>query len=104
MIDQSKQPDPVPEQAQHDGNSAEPTPPTNIKDRIFELRAFIVKLEQAVGSLHNSPDFVAEQAHPGQHSEMHANIQLAYRHLEDARMRLGKVVQAFDGGVSCYPK
>lgn len=34
--------------------------------------------------------------------EMKANIMLAFRHLEDARMRLGKAIQAFDGGVSVY--
>ncbi|HUV64215.1 MAG TPA: hypothetical protein VMW24_09965 [Sedimentisphaerales bacterium] len=33
-----------------------------------------------------------------------ANITLAYRHLEDARMRLGKAVQALDGGTSCYTR
>lgn len=37
-------------------------------------------------------------------SEMVANLMLAYRHLEDARMRLGKVIQAWDGGESCYDK
>lgn len=31
-----------------------------------------------------------------------ANIQLAFRHLEDARMRLGKCIQAIDGGKSVY--
>lgn len=36
--------------------------------------------------------------------EMIANIMLAYRHLEDARMRLGKVIQAYEGGVSIYDK
>lgn len=36
--------------------------------------------------------------------EMIANLMLAYRHLEDASMRLGKVLQAFDGGVSVYDK
>ena len=36
--------------------------------------------------------------------EMHANITLAYRHLEDAAMRLGKAVQAYDGGKSVYPR
>lgn len=36
--------------------------------------------------------------------EMLANVTLAYRHLEDARMRLGKVIQAYDGGVSVYDK
>ena len=34
--------------------------------------------------------------------EMAANITLAYRHLEDARMRLGKAIQASDGGTSVY--
>jgi hypothetical protein len=33
-----------------------------------------------------------------------ANATLAYRHLEDASMRLGKVIQALDGGVSVYDK
>lgn len=36
--------------------------------------------------------------------EMTANIMLAYRHLEDAAMRLGKAIQAYDGGVSVYDK
>lgn len=34
--------------------------------------------------------------------EMKANIMLAYRHIEDAQMRLGKAIQAFDGGKSVY--
>ena len=37
-------------------------------------------------------------------SEMNANVILAYRHLEDAAMRLGKAIQAYDGGVSVYDK
>ena len=48
--------------------------------------------------------FNQEQENPEQHSEMKANLMLAYRHLEDARMRLGKVLQAKDGGVSVYDK
>lgn len=36
--------------------------------------------------------------------EVMANLTLAYRHLEDASMRLGKVLQAYDGGVSVYDK
>jgi len=38
------------------------------------------------------------------YGEMKANIMLCYRHLEDARMRLGKAIQAYDGGISVYPK
>lgn len=37
-------------------------------------------------------------------SEMIANIMLAYRHLEDASMRLGKAIQALEGGESVYDK
>ena len=36
--------------------------------------------------------------------EMIANIILSYRHIEDAIMRLGKAIQAHDGGVSIYDK
>ncbi len=36
--------------------------------------------------------------------EVTANVMLAYRHLEDASMRLGKAIQAADGGVSVYDK
>lgn len=37
-------------------------------------------------------------------NEMVANVTLAYRHIEDAAMRLGKAIQAFDGGKSVYPR
>lgn len=37
-------------------------------------------------------------------NEAKANIMLAYRHLEDAKMRIGKAIQALDGGVSVYDK
>jgi hypothetical protein len=37
-------------------------------------------------------------------SEALANVMLAYRHLEDASMRLGKAIQALDGGTSVYDK
>lgn len=33
-----------------------------------------------------------------------ANATLAYRHLEDASMRLGKAIQVLDGGISVYDK
>ena len=36
--------------------------------------------------------------------EVIANLTLAYRHIEDSVMRLGKVIQAEDGGVSGYDK
>ncbi len=48
--------------------------------------------------------FRSEQAYPDQHGEMKAQIMLAVRHFEDARMRLGKVLQYADNGVSIYDK
>lgn len=36
--------------------------------------------------------------------EVIANLQLTYRCLEDASMRLGKAIQAHDGGISVYDK
>lgn len=36
--------------------------------------------------------------------EMIASLTLSHRHLEDARMRIGKALQAMDGGESCYDK
>lgn len=35
--------------------------------------------------------------------EVIANVTLALRHLEDARMRYGKAIQAFEGRESIYP-
>lgn len=34
--------------------------------------------------------------------EMIANVTLAYRHIEDAAMRIGKAIQAYEGGKSIY--
>lgn len=45
-----------------------------------------------------------EDAFPGQASEMLGQITLAFRHLEDARMRVGKVIQYAGDGVSVYDK
>lgn len=38
------------------------------------------------------------------YAEMQENLMLAYRALEDAGMRIGKLVQALDGGTSVYPR
>jgi hypothetical protein len=49
---------------------------------------------------------VADKMRPfdSANGEAAANWMLAYRHLEDAGMRLGKCIQAIDGGVSVYDK
>ena len=61
-----------------------------------EIKATADKL--AVLRSTGAPDTMAEPA------EVYANLTLAYRHLEDASMRLGKAIQALDGGTSVYDK
>lgn len=59
-----------------------------------------------------SAKFLVDIVKKGEHAasvvedrgEMIANLMLAYRHLEDASMRLGKTIQAHDGGVSVYDR
>lgn len=48
--------------------------------------------------------WVIKEAMPPVPREAIANATLAYRHLEDASMRLGKAIQALDGGTSVYDK
>lgn len=91
----------------------------DFKEDCFALRAQIEETKaQTMLVFKEHPVFTEEQtAHdvndpPGEgaakrardHSEMKANLKLSFRHLEDARMRLGKAIQAFDGGKSCYPR
>lgn len=63
-------------------------------DRINAQRAAIKATAADVLLLKGSTD----------NGEAIANVMLAYRHLEDASMRLGKVIQALDGGVSVYDR
>ncbi len=76
----------------------------DIKELCFKGRKKIEELKDDTIKLMVHDVFKGEQSGPNLHGEMKANIMLAYRHLEDARMRLGKVVQAYDGGKSVYPK
>lgn len=69
-----------------------------------ELRGSILTLEHQARDLMEHPVFHEEQSRVGQHGEMKANIMLAVRHLEDARMRLGKVIQHAEDGVSIYDR
>jgi len=41
---------------------------------------------------------------PNEQREVVANATLAYRHLEDASMRIGKCIQALDKGSSVYDR
>lgn len=78
-------------------------PPLPFRDVANELRAKILLTGNDVRSLMNHAELsqLSDGASPG---EAKANIMLAYRHLEDARMRLGKALQAMDGGTSIYDR
>jgi hypothetical protein len=83
-----------------------------MKTIINEIRGLILDEEKRVLTLKQTivdVDLsrradVPQDAPAADRGEMIANVMLAYRHLEDARMRLGKAIQAYDGGVSVYDK
>lgn len=79
-------------------------PKAMFDDLCKELRTTIKQAAAQVANLHGSAVFSIEEHYPGQQDEMHANITLSFRHLEDAAMRLGKAIQAYDEGKSCYDK
>ena len=79
----------------------------SIKDICSRLRGQILDVGITTREMMNHSEFDTAKApapSDSPHAEMRANLMLAYRHLEDARMRLGKVLQARDGGVSIYDK
>jgi hypothetical protein len=74
-----------------------------------EARNIIKTAAAIVNELQHHPVFDPKSGRPLDQPEpngreMHANITLAYRHLEDAAMRVGKAIQAYDGGTSVYDK
>ena len=71
-----------------------------------DLRGDILAIGDKVESLmrHSDIDSSNTEAVTCRHGECKANVMLSYRHLEDARMRLGKVMQELQGGVSCYDR
>lgn len=81
-------------------NEREPS----IKEACDNFRARIGQLADNVKALMINSGFQNEAERGEDRAEMKANIMLCYRHLEDARMRIGKVLQAQDGGTSIYDK
>lgn len=75
-----------------------------IEEVCKELRGQCKDTEQSVRELMVHPVFKNEQKYLNQHGEMKAQIMLAVRHLEDARMRLGKVCQYASDGISIFDK
>jgi hypothetical protein len=79
-------------------------PPFILEDFLTEMRE---QLEQKVKDTKWVIDYPMAEGIDSEHEnaqEITANLILSMRHLEDARMRLGKVFQAMDGGKSCYNK
>lgn len=72
---------------------------------VVQFRNGIRDLEKQVRHL-MAPDGLIKTvpANDGLRAEGFANTMLAVRHLEDARMRLGKVLQAAQGGESIFDK
>ncbi len=69
-----------------------------------ELREEVKDIESRARCLMKHSVFQSDGMFVGQHGEMKGQIMLAVRHLEDARMRLGKVCQYADDGVSIFDK
>ncbi len=79
-------------------------PMKRLEETCIGLRLEILEAGQRLLELMDHPCYQDEQQFVRQHGEMKANTMLAYRHLEDARMRLGKVMQQIQGGTSIYDK
>ena len=85
-------------------NTDAPKAPLPIDGEVTALRWRLKQIAADVRGLRGH-EFFREAAQPNcDHQEMIDNIVLAFRHLEDARMRLGKILQAHDGGTSCYDR
>jgi hypothetical protein len=78
--------------------------PKSIETLCSEYREQCKIIEKATRELLDHDRFKGEQAFIGQHGEMKAHCMLAVRHLEDARMRFGKVIQYAGDGISCFDK
>jgi hypothetical protein len=81
----------------------DPKQPTHLetKTACYDLRREMKTTAEKINQLRKS-DFSNE---PGtDRGEIIANITLAYRHAEDASLRLGKAIQHLDGGTSVYDK
>jgi len=75
----------------------------DLKERCFEMREDIEVVKgRLMGLITNHP--AAGAIFARRTSETRENLILSYRLLEDAFMRLGKVVQALDGGKSVYKR
>lgn len=75
-----------------------------IKEVAGSLRTDLKLIEHLTRALMRHGVYQGNPAFDNQHREMKAQTMLAVRHIEDARMRLGKLCQFADDGVSVFDK
>jgi hypothetical protein len=88
-------------------NKTKPMPPKTLEECLTDMRRRLKELEMEARSIVKCDDLNPDhrpQTFEGQCNEQKAQAMLAVRHIEDARMRLGKVIQYNGDGVSCYDK
>jgi hypothetical protein len=64
----------------------------------------VVDCEQLRREIKVTADDLRARLNGTTNGEAIANGMLAFRHLEDASMRLGKAIQALDNGISVYDR
>jgi hypothetical protein len=79
-------------------------PEATLRAHVGEMRYDLKLLEIRVRKLKEMDGCKMPDRFPGQHGEMIAQSMLAVRAIEEARMRLGKVLQYAGDGVSIYDK
>lgn len=79
-------------------------PEATLRAQVSEERENLKLSEVWVRKLKDSEAFKMPDTFPGQRGEMIAQSMLAVRAIEEARMRLGKVLQYAGDGVSIYDK
>lgn len=75
-------------------------------EEIYQCREVLQEIGQRIRDVRLRDDFfpLEDSAESGNMMDMADNVELSYRHVEDAKMRLGKVMQAFNGGKSINPR
>lgn len=76
----------------------------SLKQLCDRLRAELLVIENQARTIIRHPDLDIPSPPGASFGEARASSMLAVRHLEDARMRLGKVLQWARDGVSCNDK
>ena len=69
-----------------------------------DYRKQLKVIELQIRELMHSSELSYDETFAGQRGEQKGHIMLAVRCVEDARMRLGKVIQYNGDGISCYDK